>query len=181
MNKQPEITALTRKKLIDTYFDLMARGEKTTVATVTETAGYNRCTFYRYFTDTRDLLEQKETEICDAFQHAVDCCDLQTDADGLVSLFVGVYEQYGSYISVLLGGYGDPNFIGRMKQIIRPIAMQIFASASDFHTAAELKTVFVLSGVLAVIKQWYASGQPIPASQLGDLIREMILQGVLKE
>ena len=49
MKKQPELTAITRKKLIDTYFELVRKGEKATVGAICELAGYNRCTFYRYF------------------------------------------------------------------------------------------------------------------------------------
>ena len=42
MKKQPELTAQTRKKLIDTYFELTAKEEKATVGAIAEAAGYNR-------------------------------------------------------------------------------------------------------------------------------------------
>lgn len=42
MNKQPELTAMTRKKLMDTYFEFMAQGRKPTVGAVTKRAGITK-------------------------------------------------------------------------------------------------------------------------------------------
>ena len=53
MKKQPELTERTRRNLIDAYFELTNSGEKGTVDQITRKAEYNRCTFYRYFSDTR--------------------------------------------------------------------------------------------------------------------------------
>ena len=49
MKKQPELTAQTKQTLINTYFSLRQNSEKLSVGAICERAGYNRCTFYRYF------------------------------------------------------------------------------------------------------------------------------------
>lgn len=180
MKKQPELTALTRKTLIDAYFDLTAKGKKATVAAITQQAGYNRCTFYRYFTDTVQLLEQIETEICGAFREALLRYDPVFAPSEIIQSFVMVYEQYGDYLSVLLGKHGDARFAGRMKEIMYPAAVRLFtsASASDSGVITELKSEFVLSAVLAMITKWYDMKQPLPVTELGMLLKNVLQGGV---
>lgn len=178
MKKQPELTAQTKRKLIDTYFALVADGEKATVGAVTEAAGYNRCTFYRYFTDTEQLLDQVETEICGAFQKALEENYPAAASPAIVESFVAVYQEYGQYLSVLLGKQGSIRFTGRMKSIMQPIASQFFSETSNSDAVADLKAEFALSAVLATITKWYDMNRPIPTEELGGLLKGILQQGV---
>ena len=65
MNKQPEVTAQTKQNLIDAFWSLYCekRIEKITVKEITQMAGYNRGTFYEYFTDVYDVLDQIELSL----------------------------------------------------------------------------------------------------------------------
>lgn len=174
MKKQPELTAFTRKTLIDTYFEITAKGKKATVGAITERAGYNRCTFYRYFTDTEQLLYQVETEICDAFQAALSQISFPFSPLEIVGSFVMIYQQYGDYLSVLLGENGDVRFTKQMKVIVSPLAKRLLSTESDSEIITDLKTEFLLSAVLAVVTKWYDRKQPIPLSDLGELIKGMV-------
>lgn len=181
MKKQPGLTAQTEKKLIDAYFDLVARGKKVTVGAVAETAGYNRCTFYRYFPDTEELLSRVETEICGAFRAALESRCPLVPSDEITDALVAVHQKYGRYLSVLMGKYGDPRFVCRMKDIMEPIAMQLFSTGRDGNVAAELKAEFLLSAVPAVIAKWHDMNCPIPTSELAYRIREMLQHGVFED
>lgn len=178
MKKQPELTALTRKTLIDTYFEITAKGGKATVGAITERAGYNRCTFYRYFTDTEQLLYQVESEICDAFQAALSKVALPISPLKIIESLSAVYRQYGNYLSVLLGENGDVRFTKRMKAIVSPLAKQLFAKDSNSEIITELKVEFTLSAVLAVITKWYDMNEPISIEQLGMLIKDILHKSI---
>ena len=178
MKKQPEITAMTRRTLIDTFFKITAEGEKATVGAITEQAGYNRCTFYRYFTDTEQLLLEVESEICNAFGAALTGQSPSISPADIIGSFATVYQQYGNYLSVLLGEYGNSRFVGKMKAMIHPVAQQLFATSSESNIVAALKEEFVLSAVLATITKWYEMKQPIPISQLGMLIMNILQHGI---
>ena len=179
MKKQPEITAMTRQTLIDTFFKITAEGEKVTVGAITDQAGYNRCTFYRYFTDTEQLLLEVESEICNAFGAALARQSPSISPMDIISSFAIVYQQYGEYLSVLLGEHGDSRFVSKMKAMIHPVAHQLFTASSESNIAAALKEEFVLSAVLATITKWYEMKQPIPILQLGMLIMNVLQHGVL--
>lgn len=175
MNKQPELTALTRKTLVDSYFDILSKGEKPTVGAITEHAGYNRCTFYRYFTDTVQLLEQTEKDICEAFGSALAQMSTPCSPLEIIMAFSDIYRQYGSYIRILLGEYGDMRFPKRIKAVIAPYAKELIASPDDGKIKAQLKVEFVLSAVLSAVIKWYDMRQPIPAAELGMLIKDTLI------
>ena len=65
MKKQSKVTAQTKKNLINAFWSLYCekRIEKITVKEITQKAGYNRGTFYEYFTDIYDVLEQIEESL----------------------------------------------------------------------------------------------------------------------
>ena len=62
MAKRPHITETTRKNLIDAFWKLYQTKpiERISVREITDIAGYNRGTFYLYFKDVHDVLEQIE-------------------------------------------------------------------------------------------------------------------------
>lgn len=65
LKKQPEITAQTKQKLMDSFWMLASNKgiHRVTVSAVTKSAGVNRSTFYEYFSDIDELLEHSENEI----------------------------------------------------------------------------------------------------------------------
>lgn len=178
MNKQPELTAATRKKLTDAYFELLGRGEKTTISTVTALAGYNRCTFYRYFSDIQQLLEQVEGEICEKYQAIWSQFSSAADIPRVISELTAVYDRYGPYLAALLGEHGDARFTVKIKAIIAPVAVKLLTISADPPAVAELKMEFALSAVLATITKWYAMGQPIPVQQLSHLLLGILQNGI---
>ena len=64
MKKQPEITEATRKDFIYAFCEYYKERpiDKITVKEISEKAGYSRVTFYNYFKDPYDLLNQIEEE-----------------------------------------------------------------------------------------------------------------------
>ena len=179
MKKQPELTAMTKQTIIDAFFQITAEGKKVTVGAITERAGYNRCTFYRYFIDTEQLLSEVETEICDAFEAVLPLQSSAISPPELIRSFAAIYQQYGDYLSVLLGEHGDSRFLSKMKTIIHPVAHQLFTASSTSDIAAALKEEFVLSAVLATVTKWYEMKQPISISELGRLVMNILQYGIL--
>ena len=62
MKKQPEITTQTREKLIEAFWSFYCEKkiEHITIKEITDTARYHRSTFYEYFVDIYDVLNQME-------------------------------------------------------------------------------------------------------------------------
>lgn len=64
MKKQPQITEKTRQVFIEVFCELYSQKpiEKISVQEIAKISGYNRSTFYQYFTDLYDLLDSVEND-----------------------------------------------------------------------------------------------------------------------
>ena len=70
MNKQPQVTEKTRKKLIASFWKMYKTNDisKITIGNICKRADYERTSFYRYFDDINDILEQTEKEIVESIR-----------------------------------------------------------------------------------------------------------------
>lgn len=97
MKKKPEITTLTREKLMDSFWELYCAKpiNKISIKGITDNAGYYRSTFYEYFTDIYDVLEQLETELILYLKEDVSN-SLDTNlSDDIVKSLANMYESKG--------------------------------------------------------------------------------------
>jgi len=182
MKKQPEITAQTRENLMEAFWSLYCQNriDHISVKAITDKAGYHRSTFYEYFVDIYDLLNQlEELIIRDIKDKVLDSLKIDQNEDVLRGL-ADVYESKGKYLSVLLGENGDPNFIRKLKAVMRPSLMNVFGLAeNDTHTSYIFE--FALSAILATITHWYHSNNDIPSKEMVRLVRSMLTYGVVPE
>lgn len=182
MKKNPELTALTRKKLMDSFWYLYCQKkiEKISIKEITDNAGYYRSTFYEYFTDIYDILEQLEAElilyITDNIHQSLES---PYNKDIIQKLAI-LYEDKGEYLSVLLGNNGDPNFIQKFKNALQPTLFKSFhLEGNNEHT--KLIFEFAISGILSSIKYWYDNQKIIPADEIVIMIRSILLNGTTKQ
>ncbi|MFC6651830.1 TetR/AcrR family transcriptional regulator [Paenibacillus rhizoplanae] len=65
MNKQPQVTEKTRQRFIEVFCELYSQKpiEKISIQEIANRSGYNRSTFYQYFTDIYELLDAVENNL----------------------------------------------------------------------------------------------------------------------
>ena len=81
MRKQPQVTEQTRANLRQAFWELYAERpvEKISVREITDRAGYNRATFYLYYHDVYELLEEIEDMVLGNIERLVQGRLLQGD------------------------------------------------------------------------------------------------------
>jgi len=179
MKKQPEITAQTREKLMEAFWSLYCgkKIEHITIKKITDKAGYHRGTFYEYFTDIYDVLNQLEDDLLEYIRvNHIERVDVNISEDDIQNI-ANLYSVKGKYLSVLLGENGDPKFLNKIKAIFIPVLMDTFGlSEEEIHTSYIFE--FASSGILAVITHWYNKEEDLPSQELIGLIRSMLMNGV---
>ena len=179
MKKQPEITAQTQEKLIEAFWSLYCEKkiEHITVKEITNKAGYHRSTFYEYFVDIYDVLNQLENALLEYIEiNVINRLDGELSAD-LAQNIANIYDAKGDYLSVLLSENGDPNFLNKVKALMRPVLTDTFGlSGEDIHTSYIFE--FATSGIFAVVTHWYKNGRNLPSQELATLARSMLMSGV---
>lgn len=175
MNKKPEQTEATRASLRAAYVRLLRDGQKITVERLCELAGYNRCTFYRYYADTQPLLQEIERDIAGqirAVSEKLDGQELPRFIDGMASL----YERHGDLICTLLEN--DRSFLPVMKEKLSPLLLP--RCNADSTADAELTVAFVAGAISQTLMAWYRGGKRTPAHEVSGLIVGALQNGIFR-
>ena len=183
MNKQPEITDMTRSIFVEAFCDLYRTRsiDRISVKELSAKAGYSRATFYNYFTDVYDLLEYIEDELVFDLMKRVEAQLTESfSLDGFIDSFVASVSEREMYISVYMNESNSSSFIKKMKQKMIPLLLNVF-SVPDTDLPAQYALEFYISGLISVLGSWFRDGQQIPVNELAELIRGILQEGILNQ
>jgi AcrR family transcriptional regulator len=184
MNKQPEITAQTRQNLIDAFWSLYCENkiEKISVKEITLKAGYNRGTFYEYFIDVYDVLEQIENSLIPTTSEFPPVTAPTGTIDMPLHMFIKLYEQNSKYYTVLLGEKGDPSFAGKLKLAVKPVIKNILMKMPcPNHIEIDYILEYMLSSMIGIMSYWFQQNKSLPAERVIALMYELMDNGVMKK
>jgi AcrR family transcriptional regulator len=182
MNKQPEITAQTRQNLMDAFWQIYCKKgiEKITVKEVTAKAGYNRSTFYEYFTDVYDVLEKIENSLLLGPQNIPPLILAENDSNlEPIDTFINIFEQNRKYYTILLGDNGDSSFQSKIKRAIKEILKRKLISQGLIDNyELDFTLEYTLSAMIGVLNYWFSLEVTPPRDKLLELIYELTHKGV---
>ena len=184
MNKQPEVTAQTKQNLIDAFWSLYCekRIEKITVKEIAQKAGYNRGTFYEYFTDVYEVLDQIEQSLVPTLDELPPTTKLNHNINMPFDMFLNQYEQNSKYYSVLLGDNGDPAFASKVKSSIKPLIMkEISGKVNRNDIELDFILEYILSAMIGILSYWFRMNKVLPAEDLIKLMYELMDNEVMNK
>ena len=184
MKKQPELTAQTKENLMEAFWQLYSkkRIEKVTVKEITARAGYNRSTFYAYFTDVYDVLEQIENSVLPGPQDIVHIHRAGVSTAPLsIDTLAEIFENNQKYYVVLFGENGDPSFQGKFKNYLKTLVKkhldtQSIAISFEIDFALE----YTLSGVIGALTYWFRQKATPSSDKLFMLLGELMHYGIVQ-
>lgn len=184
MGKNSQITTQTKQNLMDAFWSLYCeqRIEKITVKDIASKAGYNRGTFYEYFSDVYAVLEEIENQLIPKLDE-LPPVSFQSQTFGMpLDAFLELYKKNNQYYSVLLGDNGDPAFASKLKNAIKPNLINMFADVPEVDLV-ELDYIieYTLSSMIGIMSYWFKHPNPLPSLQLFELINRLMDQGVMKQ
>ncbi|WP_010250227.1 TetR/AcrR family transcriptional regulator [Acetivibrio cellulolyticus] len=179
MNKQPEVTAVTRQKLIDAFWSLyeFRRIEKVSIKEITDRAGYNRGTFYIHFKDVYDLLEQLELSILPTDEELeLEISLIKQGSSHPFEKLLELYNNNAKYYNVLLSENGDPYFHNIMKQKCKKLLTDYLKRYDLFDESieAEYALEYTISAMLGIIIYWFQRNKHITVEKLLDIMHKII-------
>ncbi len=189
MRKRKQQTECTKADIEEAFWRLYAQKpiEKITVAKVCELAGYNRGTFYLHFQDVYQLLDIIEQRFLEGMVTCVESCMKRLAEDGsklariaALAEVVAYYEKNKHYIVVLLSEQGDPSFLLKLKQGLKPLWRRYVISDIGEHSEQEIDLIleYTLTGTLFMISRWLQNPGDISKSQIGRLIYDAAIRDV---
>ena len=182
MPKRTTITAHTKQNLIDAFWVLYCQKPlaQITVKEIVARAGYNRSTFYEYFTDVAAVL----TAIEDALIPTIDTLPPfvgESYSIGMpIAQFMQLYQQNAKFYLVLLGENGDPAFASKLKNSIKPTILRLYQAHAEYDELhRDFVVEFMLSALIGVMSYWFRQQQPLSQTQLLALMHQLMTKGVM--
>ncbi len=177
MKKQPYVTEQTRKKLIDSFWKIYKNDDisKITVGKICKKAKYDRTTFYRYFFDLDDLINQLEDEIIVSIEE--DIKNSQKRTTGILTKgFKSFSKKYGEYITVFYEK-GNKSFWNKFKTLIKNKVLSYLNYNIQDDNKKEFLYEFLFSSLINSYAYWYKHKDNMSLEEFVEYINIIILNG----
>ncbi len=181
MKKQPEITDATRNAFVSAYCELTAHDpdKKVTVRQITEAAGYNRTTFYRYFEDVDAIRDYLEDSIIQTLTEKMKRhLSNGTIDDSFFRIFLDLFRENKSRLAILLHDRNRTHFIRKIQDSLLPVTRPLYKADADDPRPAVTVNIY-LSGVFAAMADWLRDPSTISEEELLSIIQELFESWVM--
>lgn len=182
MNKQPEQTAKTKQTIINAFWELAEKQgiDKVTVSSIAKKANLNRGTFYVYFIDVFELLEQEEHFIIEDLKKQIRACitdGIFNNPEILMQKFVDCFILYDKKLFLLLSKNGDPHFL----ELIKTEATFIFDEVFKLNKELPYRDYIIAYGISAftgVLTFWHSEGRIADINKISKVIYTLQTRGI---
>ena len=172
----------TKKLLMQSLTKLLAEKKvnKITVTELTDLADLNRSTFYLYYKDIFDMLDQIESELVRDFNKACDeFSSHEITYDNMLSFLTFLFEfvnDNADIFKILIGSNEDYSFIEKFKKTIRKHhpSLENVLSEKSLHYFRP----YIISGCIGVMQQWLEDGTRVPPKDMAVLMTGLISDGL---
>ena len=184
MSKESRRVTETKERIRDAFFELYAtkKIERISIREITDRAQLNRGTFYVYYKDIYDLLEKTEDELIEEMMGKIrDPIKMILRDDNLEDFLPSLdfYRRCSKYLKVLAGPNGDPNFMHKIKRIVKKNLRELIQEenmAQNEHLEYVLE--YLVSAQLGIISYWMIEeDMSLPIPELGAMIKKMAFHG----
>lgn len=172
MNKNTERRIETKTLLTSAFWKLYKSKPitKITIKDITDLAGFYRSTFYFHFEDIYSILEMIEDNILNEWNEMVHKVLGEGNYDSMFTMISDFYKKNGEYMSVLLSPKGDPAFLHKIKEAMRPKAIPLFRLHYS-EVESSLIFEFTISAILAFFTEWYHNSDKVPVEKAIRLLK----------
>lgn len=180
MKKQQDTTNETKNSFIVSFCKLYMKKpiEKISIRELTDTAGYNRTTFYNYFSDIYDVLDYIEnSSIRYVKKNIIIDMKKENPSKQFINTFLNIYENWESYIKVLLSNQNSAHFTDRLKKELFSSCMDAFNLPKN-NIRAEYILDFYLSAIISVISRWIRNQSEMSSLEMANLLEDMLKNNI---
>ncbi len=181
MKKQPEVTDATREAFISAFFQLakIKNIHKITIKEITNVAGYNRTTFYRYFKDVFSLMEYAEDEFFQSIRKTLteQCKEGNTYDRNYFEAFINCFRKNSERISILMSEQNRSHFIRRMRENVTD---NIGSQIADTPKKKVVTNMFFF-GVFSAIAINLQNAETLSDEDLLDIIQKLFVNWFLPQ
>ena len=175
----------TKKLLRDSLFSLLQTKSinEITITELTEVADINRATFYFYYTDIFDMLDQIQNEAYEMFETVLQGTEEHINspeafAKYIENILLFCKENPSIARFVITREYNNNKVLKKIKRLLAknvPVAKEAYAQDDPRRFILN----FALNSLTGTVVDWMDDGMIIPPDVMADFIANMYISGSL--
>ena len=188
MDKKTDRRVLkTKRAIYNAFAELLSEKEinHITITDISKKADINRKTFYNYYSNTYEVMEEIENLTVDTFIKRLDAIEFTNMTDFLTEIFSQFTEIINSDLDFFSHLFKTNNrsilivkIVEAIKEYIRKrIEKEQELDIQKFNIVAD----FYIPGILSVYMNWFINNHNIPIEELSHILTDLILHGTEKK
>ncbi len=172
--KYKEISEQTRQNFIDAFWQLYEKKDinKIKVQEICDIAGYHRNTFYHYFTDVYNVLNQIEDRIIDELIDNSDDGMIFYENGEAAKRFANVYEKNKKYLKLLADDEKGSRFSIKMSKVLKPFYGKMTVFSDDGEKNKYIHE-YKLWGSIAAIMYYFKEENGLSLEEVLNIVLEL--------
>lgn len=185
MNNNDRRVKRTKKALYEALLTLLKEKSinEITVTELTTLADVNRATFYFYYTDLIDMLQQIQNEAYDSFTEVIQKATIHVSTiDGFTEYAERLFnycKENEALVRFIINNDVNNRLYTYIKQLMLtniPNTKEIFGE----NNPAKFISNYVITAMIGICIDWMDDGMKIPARDLAELCANVYINGSYK-
>ena len=172
----------TKEIIIKSFWDLYKKEDftKITIGKICKKANYDRTTFYRYFLDINDLLNQVENDIISNIAERIKKAK-SVSKNGINPLKFEYFTSiYGEFIVTFMEK-GNRTFYNKFKNLIKEDVYNYFNLKFTDESMKDFIFEFMISSFINSYAYWFRHQDKMPLETFVSIINKMMNSDFLKK
>lgn len=176
----------TKHAIYKTFVELLNEKDinQITITDVAKRANINRKTFYNYYSDINDVMEEIENLVVAAFIKNIGTVEFTNMADFLTEIFINFTETVNhdlEFYGLLFKTNNRSFLIAKIVDILKKYVQQRIEETETldqkrFKVAVDL----CIPGIISVYMNWFTNSYDYSIEELSSLLTDFILNGIQK-
>ena len=153
---------------------------KISVSRICEQADVNRSTFYLYYKDAYDLLDQIENELYEQIAQSTEGITPALPSEEMLQHIYELIYKNRDLCRVIFGKYGDKGFLRKIGSVHRDTLLREWRRLSHAVDEIELEYLYTFASYtdIGIMERWIARDFQETPAQLAALVFKFLSTGV---
>ena len=156
-----------------------------TITDIAKKANINRKTFYNYYSDAYEVMEEIENLTVEAFINNMGTVEFTNMADFLTEIFIKFTEPVNKdleFFNLLFKTNNRSFLIVKIVEALKEYVQKRIEESNELDIPRfEVVSNFYLSGVLSVYMNWFMNNYDQSIEEISALLTELVLHGIQKK
>lgn len=156
-----------------------------TITDIAKKANINRKTFYNYYSDAYEVMEEIENLTVEAFINNMGTVEFTNMADFLTEIFIKFTETVNNdlqFFNLLFKTNNRSFLIVKIVEALKKYVQKRIEESNELDMRRfEFVSNFYLSGVLSVYMNWFMNNYDQSIEEISALLTELVLHGIQKK